>query len=200
MDWLVEHGTARWVDRLLEVTLVPLWHMLVHHGVAFEAHAQNLILVHRDGWPERIVLRDFHDDTEFVTDYLRSPESVPDFSTIDPYFATVPDDDGYRMGCTEDLRHLFMDTVCVFNLTEISFLLQRLVGFGEDEFWACAREHLQKYRESGVTDPARIDRIGSDRAEIVVESLLTKTIKRGDTLDYFEHTVRNALHPRGLSC
>src|SRR5690606_29756599 len=112
------YGAQRWVDRLLDVMLVPLWHVLVHHGVAFESHAQNLILIHRDGWPMKVALRDFHDTTEFVQDFLRSPERLPDLARIDPHFATVADDDGYRMASVEDLRELFMDTVYVFNLAD----------------------------------------------------------------------------------
>src|SRR5690606_13231705 len=134
-EWLDAHGTAAWCDRLLEVMLLPIWHMLVHHGVAFEAHAQNLILIHRGGWPERIVLRDFHDDTGLVGSCLREPSRVPRFADIEPYFATVPDDDGYRMGSTDDLAELFMDTVFVFNLADLAFAIERWTGLPETRFW-----------------------------------------------------------------
>lgn len=194
--WLANSGIEAWVARLIEVTVIPIWHMLVHHGVAFEAHAQNLILVHRDGWPERIVLRDFHEDTEFVSDFLRDPEGAPDFAAIDPYFATVPDDDGYRMGSTEDLRQLYMDTVYVFNLTEVSFLLHRHGILSEARFWQHVRRALDDYSASGVTDPARIARLACDRARVTVESLLKKTTERGRTLDFFAHEVRNTLGSR----
>lgn len=191
--WLTEYGTEAWVARLIEVTVVPIWHMLVHHGVAFEAHAQNLILVHRDGWPERIVLRDFHEDTEFVPGFLRDPASAPDFASIDAYFAAVPDDDGYRMGSVEDLRQLYMDTVYVFNLTEVSFLLHRHGILAEARFWHIVRRALDDYAAAGVTDPARSAHIDGEKPRIVVESLLRKTTERGNTLDFFEHEVRNTL-------
>lgn len=192
-DWVDDYGVERWVNRLLEVMLIPLWHMLVHHGIAFEAHAQNLILVHTQGWPETIVVRDFHEDTEFVPDYLSRPELAPDFARVDPFFATIPDDDGYRMASTDALRELFMDCVYVYNLADLSFLLARFHGFAEERFWNLVRARLAAYASSGVTDSSRIARIASNEPEIIVESLLTKKIMAGGVLDYFEHSIRNTL-------
>jgi 3,4-dihydroxybenzoyl-citryl-spermidine/N-citryl-spermidine--spermidine ligase len=192
-DWVDAYGVERWVNRLLEVMLIPLWHMLVHHGVAFEAHAQNLILVHTGGWPEKIVLRDFHEDTEFVTDYLSKPELAPDFARVDSFFADIPDDDGYRMASTDALRELFMDCVYVYNLADLSFLLARFHGFPEERLWSLVRAQLDAYASSGVTDRSRIERIASTEPEIIVESLLTKKIMDGGVLDYFEHSIRNTL-------
>ncbi|HEX5657968.1 MAG TPA: IucA/IucC family protein [Polyangiales bacterium] len=193
-EWVDEHGARAWAAQLIEVVLIPLWHMLVHHGIAFEAHAQNLILVHRNGWPQRIALRDFHQETEFVLDYLRAPESLPDFATIDPYFATVPDDDGYRMASTESLRELFMDCVYVYNLADVSFLFARYFALPEQAFWDAVRRQLHDYAHAGITDSARIEEVDSDSQEIVVESLLTKKVHDGDLLDFFEHRIRNTLH------
>lgn len=194
IEWLNKYGVEAWVTRLFDVMLVPLWHMLVHHGIAFEAHAQNLILVHRDGWPERIALRDFHEDTEYVPDYLSRPDLVPNFALIDGYFETVPDDDGYRMGAVSDLRDLFMDTVYVFNLAELSFLLALHLGFEETTFWRIARERLDDYERSGVTASARIERLNANTPTILVESLLTKKVRGGAVLDFFSHEVPNPLH------
>ncbi|HSC89013.1 MAG TPA: IucA/IucC family protein [Polyangiaceae bacterium] len=192
-EWLEQYGAERWATRLLEVTLLPLWHLLVHHGFAFESHAQNLVLIHRDGWPERIALRDFHEDTEFVPDYLRAPERVPDFAAIDPYFSEIPDDDGYRMADVASLRQLFTDCAYVFNLADVSFLLHRYQHLPEARFWHIARTLLDAYAASGVTAPQRIARLGCDASELPVESLLDKKIRGGGLLDYFEHTVTNTL-------
>lgn len=191
--WLRTHGVVPWLDRLLEVVLLPLWHLLVHHGIALEAHAQNLVLIHRNGWPTRIALRDFHEDTEYVDDFLGRPDLRPRFEETDPYFATVPDDEGYRMADVEALRELFMDTVYVFNLADLSFLLERFGYLPESDFWNTVRARLTSYAESGVTDRTRIERVGCDAPQIIVESLLTKKILDGGTLDYFEHRVDNTL-------
>jgi siderophore synthetase component len=192
-DWLDRYGVDAWVNRLLEVMLVPIWHMLVHNGIAFEAHCQNLILTHKDGWPHRIVLRDFHEDMEYVEDYLKFPEHTPKLVEADPYFATIALDDGFNMSDIDELRELYMDTVYVLNLADLSFLLERYHDYPEAKFWNQVRDHLNDYRQSGITDPARIDRVGAGNPSIIVESLLKKKILNGGTLDYFEHTVSNPL-------
>lgn len=193
-NWLDQYGVDAWVNRLLEVMLVPIWHMLVHNGIAFEAHCQNLILTHRDGWPERIVLRDFHEDMEYVEEYLKNPSHTPDLEEADSYFKTIPLDEGFSMSDIDELRELYMDTVYVLNLADLSFLLERFHNYSEDQFWSLVRRHLNEYRQSGITDPTRIDKMGAENPEIIVESLLKKKILNGGTLDYFEHTVRNPLH------
>lgn len=192
-DWLDLHGEERWINRLLDVMLIPIWHMLVHHGIAFESHAQNLVLIHVQGWPQKIVLRDFHEDTEYVPDYLSRPELEPDFAEVEPLWRVMADDDGYRMRSTSALRELFMDTVYVYNLAELSFVLARHCGFDEARFWNLVAVHLRRYAESGVTEVARIERLGCDAPTIAVESLLKKKFMNGDVLDFFEHTVVNPL-------
>jgi siderophore synthetase component len=192
-DWLDLYGVDAWVNRLLEVMLIPIWHMLVHNGIAFEAHCQNLILTHKDGWPHRIVLRDFHEDMEYVEDYLKFPDHTPKLAQADPYFETIALDEGFSMSDIDELRELFMDTVYVLNLADLSFLLERYHDYSEAQFWSRVRDHLNDYRQSGITDPARIDRIGAGNHSIIVESLLKKKILNGGTLDYFEHTVSNPL-------
>jgi siderophore synthetase component len=192
-DWLERYGVDAWINQLLEVMLIPIWHMLVHNGVAFEAHCQNLILTHKDGWPHRIVLRDFHEDMEYVEDYLKFPEHTPNLKEADPYFETISLDEGFSMSDIDELRELFMDTVYVLNLADLSFLLERYHDYSEEKFWNLVRDHLNDYRQSGITDIKRIERLGADRSSIIVESLLKKKILNGGTLDYFEHTVNNPL-------
>lgn len=192
-DWLGRYGVEAWVERLLEVMLIPIWHMLVHNGIAFEAHCQNLILTHKDGWPHRIVLRDFHEDMEYVEDYLKFPEHLPKLAETDAYFETIPLDEGFSMSDIDELRELYMDTVYVLNLADLSFLLERHHDYPETKFWNQVRHQLNNYRQSGITDPARIDRMGAENPSIIVESLLKKKILNGGTLDYFEHSVSNPL-------
>jgi len=192
-DWLDRYGVDAWVNRLLEVMLVPIWHMLVHNGIAFEAHCQNLILTHKNGWPHRIVLRDFHEDMEYVEDYLKFPEHLPKLAETDSYFETISLDEGFSMSDIDELRELFMDTVYVLNLADLSFLLERYHDYSEANFWNHVCDHLNDYRQLGITDPERIDRLGAGNSSIIVESLLKKKILNGGTLEYFEHTVRNPL-------
>lgn len=193
-EWLDVYGVEPWLNRLLEVVLIPIWHMLVHHGVGLEVHAQNLVLVHKQGWPQKIAVRDFHENTEYVPDYLASPEEFPDLENIDPYFSNIAVDDGYRMANVDELRELVMDTLLVFNLADLSFLLERYFGYSEQTFWNLVRTHLLSYEQSGVTDIARINRLDYGSPEIIVESLLKKKISSTGILQLFHHRVKNMLY------
>ena len=50
---------------------------LYAHGIAFECHAQNIILVLENELPKRIILKDLHDGVRYVPDQLLHPERAP---------------------------------------------------------------------------------------------------------------------------
>jgi 3,4-dihydroxybenzoyl-citryl-spermidine/N-citryl-spermidine--spermidine ligase len=176
-DWLLRHGRHRWLKRFIEVSVVPVWHLLVAHGIAVEAHAQNMILLHKDGWPTRVVLRDFHESVEYTEEFLADRSVVPQFEEIHERYIGASADQYYRMSSVEALRELMMDTLFVFHLSELSFLMEEQYGYKEDHFWSLVEtgihEHVLRF-------PALISRhqqLQHTSKQIYVESLLTKKIK-----------------------
>lgn len=188
--WLQRYGLKPWLDRLIEVAVLPVWRLLVVHGIATEAHGQNMVLVHRDGWPERLILRDFHDSLEFVPDFLADPNLAPDFRTLDPRYRRALPNQYYWMERPEDLRDLFVDCLFVFNLSEISHLVQSFYGISEGAFWHRVSLYLAAdIAEHGLDD--RVARLGFGTPEIVIESLLAQ--KLGLSGDDLQHKVPNPL-------
>ncbi|MTV36742.1 IucA/IucC family protein [Duganella radicis] len=49
----------RWFASYAALLLRPVLNMFFNHGVIFEPHLQNTVLVHRDGHPARLLLRDY---------------------------------------------------------------------------------------------------------------------------------------------
>jgi siderophore synthetase component len=194
-SWIERHGLATWLERLLRVTLLPLWRLLAQHGVALEAHAQNLVLIHRDGWPERLALRDFHDSVEYVPSFLAEPELLPDLAKIDRRFAGTVPGRHYAMSAVLELRDLFVDTVMVFNLSELSWLAEREYGFREAEFWKIARSVLAEYGRSRWNDAERSARIRLDAAFVHTESLLKARLS-APASELCLHVVPSALTER----
>lgn len=190
--WLASYGLVPWLQQLLRVSLLPLWRLLVHHGIALEAHAQNLILVHRDGLPARIALRDFHDSLEYVPSFLARPELAPDFSLLDPRFADAPSGRYYAMSSERELFELFADTVLIFNLAELSWMLERHCGFHESAFWRLARAVLAEYRGSRWHESLREARLPA-RAPLLRSESLFKTRLRAGSEKLLQHVVPNAL-------
>lgn len=191
-DWVTRHGVERWVRRLLDVCVLPIWHLLSRHGVAVEAHAQNMILVHRQGWPERLMLRDFHDSVEYAPDFVADPQAVPRFAEIDRAYAGAPPDRYFWMSSVEALRELFMDTVFVFNLSDLSHLLEACYGFSEGRLWAHVSRSLTSHARSPWGNPARSARLNCQAELVRAESLLTRRLNGGAGADW-HHLVPNPL-------
>lgn len=190
-DWLKRYGTENWLKRFMEVSVVPVWHLLASHGIAVEAHAQNMILLHKDGWPTRVALRDFHDSTEYHHAFLADHSKVPDFEQIHEQFKNGEDDKYYWMSSIEALRELVMDTLFVFHLSELSFALEEQYGYSEGKFWAIANEaiagHLNRYPELN----SRNSMLQHTAPTVYAESLLKRKARSEET-GGLRHLVTNS--------
>jgi siderophore synthetase component len=188
--WIRTHGLFRLVDRLIETIVMPLWHLLVAHGVTTECHGQNLILVHEDGWPTRLVLRDFHDSLEYVPGYLTGHDPKPAIIAADASYADETPNRFFWMSEVEELRGLLMDALFVHTLSDLSLLLEQAYSFRETEFWRRVALRIDRYgRESGLAH--RQARLKHDTATIATEPLLKR--KLGLWQDMRPHHVANAL-------
>ncbi|MGK9052809.1 IucA/IucC family protein [Neorhizobium petrolearium] len=192
-EWIERFGLMPWMNRLLEIAVLPVWHLLVWHGIAVEAHGQNMLLVHRDGWPVRLILRDFHESVEFSPGFLREPEKAPDFLSINPLYREAEPDQYYWTDNLDSLRELVMDTLFVYNLSEISHLLDVCYGLPEFRFWQRVESLLTSYaNERGMS--RRQAELGHDRPLILTESLITRKLLA--LKPEYHHAISNALAER----
>ncbi|WP_328837906.1 IucA/IucC family protein [Methylobrevis albus] len=191
--WLGRYGRDAWLGRLLEVAVLPVWHLFLAHGIGTEAHAQNMLLVHRDGWPERLMLRDFHESVEYSRPFLARPELEPDFLAFDPAFARAAPDQFYWTETTEPVRDLVTDCLFTFNLTDLSALLERCHGLPEPAFWHRLAARLAGHAaEHGLEARARVADLGAP--VLMAEQLVARKLFPGRA-DH-RHPVPNALAPR----
>ncbi|MFB9936105.1 IucA/IucC family protein [Photobacterium aphoticum] len=193
--WLSRYGVEVWLERLLEVAVVPVWHVLVAHGLALEAHGQNMVLVHEEGWPQRLMLRDFHESLEFYTPFLADAALKPD--GIDGLTAAPSDANPgyYGIDSVEGLRELVMDTLFVYNLTELALLLETEAGLPETHFWQCVADTLTHYALEHPTLTDRLAMLGYAQPTIQTESLITRKLRQSPSECH--HTIRNPLaHPQ----
>ncbi|URM32737.1 siderophore biosynthesis protein [Cytobacillus firmus] len=191
-DWLKHYGIESWLKRLMEVSVVPVWHMLAAHGIAVEAHAQNMILLHKNGWPTRVVLRDFHDSTEYHHDFLAEPSRIPDFGEIHEQFKKGGDNEYYWMTSIEALRELVMDTLFVFHLTELSFAIEEQYGYSERKFWKLAGETLAAHMSCYPELIFRNYLLQHTAPIVYAESLLKRKVQKEEA-GGFRHLVTNSL-------
>lgn len=194
-DWIQRYGLMPWINRLIEIAVLPVWHLMVQHGLAVEAHGQNMLLVHRDGWPVRLILRDFHESIEFSSGFLREPEKAPDFLSLHPSYRDAEPDQFYWTDNLDSLRELVMDTLFVYNLSEISHLLDRCYDLPETLFWQRVETVLDAYAtEYGTTD--RLAALGCGQPRILTESLMTRKLLA--LKPEYHHTVPNTLAAKTL--
>ncbi|OJG00090.1 rhizobactin siderophore biosynthesis protein RhsF [Rhizobium sp. 58] len=189
-DWILRHGLMPWLNRLIDIAVLPVWHLLVCHGIAVEAHGQNMLLVHRDGWPVRLVLRDFHESIEFSPAFLRAPDRMPDFSSLHADYRKAEPDQYYWTDNLDSLRELVMDTLFVYNMSEISHLLEQVYSLPEDRFWQRVEACLAGYAtENGMG--CRQSLLGHTSPQTLTESLMTRKLFAQQP--EYHHRVPNAL-------
>ena len=59
-------GIRPWLERLFDVTAVPLHHLLCRYGCCPIAHGQNLVVILRRGLPAAMALKDFQGDFDLA--------------------------------------------------------------------------------------------------------------------------------------
>lgn len=191
--WLQHYGIQNWVSRLLEVVVLPVWHLLVRHGIALETHAQNMTLLHDNGWPQKLVLRDFHESLEFVSEFLADPERQPHFAALHPDYVRPAPDRYYWMSSVEALRELLVDTLFVYNLAELAYLLEQQFDYPESCFWLLLDEALSRYADTAKDWSGRLAQLDLYQEQIQTESLLRKKLS-GHPNTEFHHSIPNPLH------
>lgn len=190
--WIQTYGVKKWLTRLINISVIPVWHLLVKHGIALEAHAQNMLITHQQGWPQKVMLRDFHESLEYVADFLEQPELEPEFNQLNPCYQTAQPNQYYWMSSVEALRELFVDTLFVFNLSDLAVLLESHYQFSEADFWKLVYQAFKAYQQSALTPPARLKQIDIFKPDIQTESLLKKKLTDSSQAE-FHHTVTNPL-------
>jgi siderophore synthetase component len=144
--WIRAWGAERWAARFLEVAVTPLAHLLWAHGVALEAHAQNVILVHRDGWPERLLVRDLHDGIRVARRHLAAPDRLPELAATPEAHLRVNRNSFVETDDPAAVRDFVHDAFFFVNLAEVGFVLADHLGLDERRFWARARDVLDRHR------------------------------------------------------
>lgn len=169
-------GAGAWVDRLLEVCLVPLVHLLVVHGIALEAHAQNLLLLTRDGWPARLAVRDLHDGLRFCPHHLADPAAVPALTPSPPDHLAANRNSYIQAEDPTDVRDFLLDALLFVNLGQVALALADSGQLTEPAFWARARRAVLCHRRALPALAARHARFDVLAPTIAVEQLTARRL------------------------
>lgn len=142
-DWISLHGVQDWTAALLRAAMLPVVHLLLARGIALESHQQNMIFVHRNGWPMRVGLKDFHDGVRFIPSKLNA--SRPELTPTPAEHARVNPNSYVEATDPEDVRDFMFDALFGVNLSELAFFLDQYFDFDERRFWRIATDMLHDY-------------------------------------------------------
>lgn len=142
--WVTRYGAEAWLKRLVERAWLPVLHLLWEHGIALESHAQNMVLLHEDGLPVRVALKDFHDGVRFSRTLLSGP--APALTAPPPEHARVNPNSFLETDDADELRDFTFDALFFVNLAELAWLFQRFYGMAEARFWQITREVLHAHQ------------------------------------------------------
>lgn len=190
--WLEAHGTEAWLEQFLSVVIQPILFLLHAEGIGSESHGQNIILVHQNGWPTRIILKDFHDGVRFHPEHLTHPDAYPDLHALPAEHAKAN-----RMSfiLTEDLNAVRdFSCACLFfvALSDIAITLQQQIGLSEQQFWQQAADIIHQFQRRYPEHQSRYEKFDVFAAQFCIESL-TKRRLFGDA-EVQLRLVNNPLH------
>ncbi|MCF8723604.1 siderophore synthetase component [Nitrospina gracilis] len=174
--WVQAHGLLAWLRCLLEASVLPVLHILYAHGIALESHAQNMMLIHRQGMPARVALKDFHDGIRFVRECLSDPENRPELLATPEEHARVNRNSYIVTDDPVELRDFVHDAFLFINMSELALLLSEHFNFDEDAFWTLLAEVLCEYQDRFPTLQSRFSLFDFFAPEVRVEQLTLRRL------------------------
>lgn len=184
-DWLIEHGSMRWLQALLETTLQPLLHLLYAHGIGIEADANNIVLLHKKGLPVRMALKKLPDGLHMASQFSAC-------AGIEPRLLETCGDGQVCGECAANsLLTRFYSATMLRNFGKLSVFLREHFRIPELSFWQQVANCIYRYQDNRPGMALRFASFDLFTAEIEVESAI-----RCSLLDQTQalRTVRNPLH------
>lgn len=192
-DVIGRHGIRRWSEALVRTLTLPMIHLLYAHGIALEAHAQNIILVLQDGLPARIIVKDLHDGVRFVPDKLLFPELAPKLYPEPETHRRFNRYSFIHAKEVSEVRDYTYDAFFFICMTDIALTLERF-GLSEREFWSLCAATIEGYQRQFPEYRERFKWFDLFAADALIEEM-TKRRLYGDSELYF----RKASNPLRLA-
>lgn len=146
--WVERHGLEAWTKQLIQVATLPIIHMLFAEGIGMESHGQNIVVIHRDGWPTRVALKDFHDGVRFSPEHLARPELAPSLEPVPESHAALNRNSFIVTDDLSAVRDYSCDAFFFIALAEMAIFLHRHFGLEESRFWAMTAAVIKQYQRA----------------------------------------------------
>ncbi|MGV8842732.1 MAG: IucA/IucC family protein [Pseudomonas sp.] len=191
--WIAQYGLHAWVRQLLQVTVSPIIHMLYAEGIGMESHGQNIVLIVKQGWPQRIALKDFHDGVRYSPQHLARPELCPTLVPLPASHAKLNRNSFILTDDVNAVRDFSCDSFFFICLAEMAIFLHQQYRLDEALFWQMTAEVISAYQAAHPQHQTRYGLFDVFAPFYEVEEL-TKRRLLGDGESRVK-AVPNPLHP-----
>ncbi|MGO3345946.1 MAG: IucA/IucC family protein [Marinomonas sp.] len=193
--WIQQYGLEAWTKRLLDITVPPIIHMLYAEGVGMESHGQNIVLITKNGWPQRIALKDFHDGVRYSPTHLARPELAPTLAEVPESHKKLNRNSFIVTDDVDAVRDFSCDCFFFICLSDLSIFLKQNYQLSESLFWEHVSQVVLGYQEQHPQHASRYKLFDLFAPYYEVEEL-TKRRLLGDAERRFKK-VPNPLHRFG---
>lgn len=144
----------QWLKRFAEVSVTPLLICLYKYGLAFSPHGENTMLIHANGVPQKMVLKDFIDDINLVDEDFPELASLPIEGQI---LLRHP---------AHELSHFIFTGLFMVHYRYIcNVFLQDYPEHSEVEFWQTISSVIDAFHQAHSELAGRIEKFAMFRAE-----------------------------------
>ncbi|AMA71826.1 IucA/IucC family protein [Aneurinibacillus thermoaerophilus] len=175
-SWIDRYGAEQWLTRLLTTSILPIIHFLYVHGIALESHAQNMVLLHKQGMPTRVVLKDFHDGIRFSRTHVVDAKTCPALLHPPEYHARVNRNSFIETDDPETVRDFVHDAFFFINIGELALFMEEYFAFNETKFWLLVRGIIETYQRRFLEHKERFSLFNFFAPTIGVEQLTKRRL------------------------
>lgn len=144
----------QWLKRFAEVSVTPLLICLYKYGLAFSPHGENTMLIHTNGVPQKMVLKDFIDDINLVD------EDFPELASLPIEGQILLRHPAYELS-----HFIFTGLFMVHYRYICNVFLQDYPEHSEVEFWQTISLVIDAFHQAHPELAERIEKFAMFRAE-----------------------------------
>ncbi|ERL55159.1 IucA/IucC family protein [Psychrobacter aquaticus] len=174
--WLNKYSVEDWTAQLIKVTVAPVLHLLFGHGIALECHAQNIVLVHEDGFPVKVLLKDLHDGVRYSPKHLTRQDLIPSFHSLPAAHAALNRGSFIETDDTDGIRDMTVACLFFVAFADIAVFMQTHYHYPEAVFWQQVADCVTDYQNRHPEHEARFELFDVFAKQTRIESLAKRRL------------------------
>lgn len=140
-----------WLKQFVQVCLPPLLYCLYRYGMVFSPHGENSLLIHQNGIPKRMVIKDFIDDMNVVDEPFAELASLP------------PAADLLLKHAAKDLSHFIFTGLFIVHYRYIASIFTTDFAHSEAQFWQQVADVVDDFHAAHPELQSRIEKFAIQR-------------------------------------